>query len=271
MQKIALHSVPRSGSTWLGNILNSHPEVDFSFQPLFSYAFKGFLTEKSSETEIDEFFKKIKNSNDSFINQKEGIDKGIIPKFHKNKNTSHVIYKEVRYHYILKNLLCQDKNLKVIGLVRHPMATINSWLNAPKEFKAELGWKIEDEWRFALKKNKNSLEEFNGYEKWKETVQLFLELKNEFPDRFYLLNYDKLLKNCENEVEELFSFCNLELHPQTNVFLEKSSNTNTDDAYSVFKKKENDHGWKNTLPEFIVNEIKADEEFQHLNSIFQWI
>lgn len=271
MQKIALHSVPRSGSTWLGNILNSHPEVDFSFQPLFSYAFKGLLTEKSSKTEIDDFFKKLRISNDSFINQKEGIDKGIIPEFPKNKNTSHVIYKEVRYHYILENLLCQDEHLKVIGLVRNPMATINSWLNAPKEFKAELGWKIEEEWRFALKKNNYSKEEFNGYEKWKETAQLFLKLKNEFPNRFYLLNYDKLLNNCHKEVEDLFSFCNLEIHPQTNIFLEKSSNINTSDAYSVFKKKENDNGWKNTLPEFIVNEITADEEFQYLNSIFQWI
>lgn len=270
MQKIALHSVPRSGSTWLGNILNSHPEVDFSFQPLFSYAFKGFLTEKSSETEIDEFFKKIKSSNDSFINQKEGIDKGIIPEFHKNKNTNHVIYKEVRYHHILENLLCQDQNIKVIGLVRNPMATINSWLNAPKEFKAELGWKIEEEWRFAQKKNQSKPEEFNGYEKWKEVAFLFLELKENYPEQFYLLNYETLLEDKEAEVKKVFSFCELELTNQTLEFINKSSNTEGKDAYSVYRKKSKDDTWKTELPSFIVDEIKADNDFKQLNKIFKF-
>lgn len=42
MHKIAIHSVPRSGSTWLGEILNSSANVKYCFQPLFSYKFKEF-------------------------------------------------------------------------------------------------------------------------------------------------------------------------------------------------------------------------------------
>src|SRR5690606_12113388 len=148
-----IHSVPRSGSTWLGSIFNSHPQVVFRYQPLFSYAFKGALTPQSSEAEITDFFKQIANSNDDFINQKEGIGKGIIPKFSKNHQPTHICYKEVRYHHILSNLLKKDEEIKVIGLVRNPLAVIHSWLNAPKEFKKELGWKIEEEWQFAPKKN----------------------------------------------------------------------------------------------------------------------
>jgi len=58
MKKIALHSVPRSGSSWIGQILNSSPKVNYKFQPLFSYAFKGYLDENSSRERIDEFFEK---------------------------------------------------------------------------------------------------------------------------------------------------------------------------------------------------------------------
>ena len=56
MHKIALHSVPRSGSTWLGEILNSSENVKYCFQPLFSYKFKNFLDERSSKDDINNFF-----------------------------------------------------------------------------------------------------------------------------------------------------------------------------------------------------------------------
>ena len=79
MQKIAIHSVPRSGSTWLGNIFNSHPNVSFKYQPLFSYAFKDYLGSESDLEKINRFFKEIMKSDDDFINQKEGVEKGIIP------------------------------------------------------------------------------------------------------------------------------------------------------------------------------------------------
>ena len=45
MKRIAIHSAPRSGSSWLGQILNSSPKVCFRFQPLFSYAFKDYLND----------------------------------------------------------------------------------------------------------------------------------------------------------------------------------------------------------------------------------
>ena len=59
MQYVAIHSVPRSGSTWLGQIFNSHPKVNFRYQPLFSYAFKDYLNEASSSEDIEAFFKNI--------------------------------------------------------------------------------------------------------------------------------------------------------------------------------------------------------------------
>ncbi|MDH5934310.1 hypothetical protein, partial [Vibrio splendidus] len=56
MHKVAIHSVPRSGSSWLGEIINSSPQVNYSFQPLFSYEFKSYLNENSSLENINNFF-----------------------------------------------------------------------------------------------------------------------------------------------------------------------------------------------------------------------
>ena len=40
---ILITGVARSGTSWIGQIIDSSPEVVYRFQPLFSYAFKGFL------------------------------------------------------------------------------------------------------------------------------------------------------------------------------------------------------------------------------------
>ncbi len=37
---IGLHGAPRSGTTWIGQIFNSAPQVAFRFQPFFAHAFR---------------------------------------------------------------------------------------------------------------------------------------------------------------------------------------------------------------------------------------
>lgn len=270
MYRVAIHSVPRSGSTWLGSILDSSPNVAYRLQPLFSYGHKGQISENSSLEEIDTFFNDIYSTKDDFVLQIEAKAKQLIPSFPKKK-ISHIVYKEVRYHYILRNLLEKDNALKVIGIIRNPFAVINSWLKAPKEFKKELGWSIEEEWRCAPIKNGGRIEEFNGFEKWKEVTFLFMDLKKKFPNRFYLLEYGDLLFNKKETVRKLFEFISLELTDTTLDFLNKSSNIHAADAYSVYKIKENDESWKKDLPSFIIEEIMNDKDFQMLNKNFKWV
>ena len=52
MKLIAIHSMPRSGSTWLGSIIDSHPHICYKHQPLFSYCLKGYLDETSDYEKI---------------------------------------------------------------------------------------------------------------------------------------------------------------------------------------------------------------------------
>ncbi|MFB6317429.1 sulfotransferase [Saccharicrinis sp. FJH54] len=258
MKRIAIHSVPRSGSSWLGSIFDSHPNVAYRFQPLFSYTHKSQLRPKSSFDDINTFFEDILNTKDSLVLQKEAISNKLVPEFTKNEPT-HIVYKEVRYHHILENLLKTDPEIKVIGLVRNPCAVINSWIKAPKEFRKNEGWKIKDEWRCAPKKNADKPEEFNGFEKWKEVTLLFHKLNAEFPERFYLLKYDSLLQNTQNAVEQLFNFCDLEVPEQTSSFITASRSIhNSDNSYSVYRIKDNDLNWENELPNAISSQIKEE-------------
>lgn len=269
-KRIAIHSAPRSGSTWLGSIFDSHPNVIYKFQPLFSYALKDYLTPGSTIGDIMDFFSKLESTKDDFLDQKEAKRKNIMPHFGKTETTA-IVYKEVRYHHLLENMLEKDGELMVIGLIRNPLAVIHSWLKAPKEFKKELGWKVKEEWRFAPSKNLNKPEEFNGYEKWKEVAFLFERLQNQYPDRFYLQDYNTLLTQTTKSVHKMFEFAGLEFTEQTKSFLSDSRRKEDPNAYGVYKTKVIDDQWKMGLPEYIIDEIKMDPEFKQLNEKYAWI
>ena len=263
MKRIAIHSAPRSGSSWLGQILNSSPKVCFRFQPLFSYAFKDYLNDKSSREDIIEFFENISKSDDDFLLQKDKIANGEYPLFKKNSNLTHIIYKEVRYHNILKNLLHQDRDLRVIGLVRNPFAAINSFLSSPREFRKDLGWIEAEEWRLAEKKNQNKAEEYFGFERWKEIYFLFTELKRRYPDRFLFVSYDDLIEDTVSQVKKIFKFCNIKIDEQTYSFIQRSNFSAEEKIYSVYRSKETDTIWLNKLDKEIQSMIKLD--LQHNN------
>ncbi len=272
MNKIAIHSVPRSGSTWLGSIFDSCPNVKYALQPLFSYAFKDFLTLDSTFDDIDLFFNSLKSSDDDFINQIEAKRKGIVPSFQKFDVQNVVVYKEVRYHHLIEHLLEKDTELKVIGLIRNPMAVINSWIHAKKEFRPDLGWKVSEEWYSAPKKNNNKIEEFNGFLKWLEVVKMFESLQAKYPNRFTICNYNDLILDTHKTINDLFKFCDLEVCSATLKFIDDANAKEVSDAYGVYRKKRNDDDkWKLTLPKYIVEEIMNNVDFQKLNSIYKWV
>jgi hypothetical protein len=255
--KIAIHGVPRSGTTWLGEIFNSSEHTVYKFQPLFSYALKNYITANSEKLELYRFFDVLAEKQDSFLDQVEHRRKGILPIFKKGGIT-HIVYKEVRYHNILPNMLEKLDDFKLIAIIRNPLATLYSWFNAPREFRKDLNWKENKEWRFAQKKNMNKAEEFFGYERWKEAAHIFLSLKEEYPDKVFLIRYIDLLKDTEKYSREIFKFCSLGYTAQTEQFIKTSQSSMKQNCYSVYKIKKNDADWKNNLNEKIIEYIYKD-------------
>ena len=96
MLNIAIHSAPRSGSSWLGTLFNAHPNIVYKFQPLFSYEFKNALDENSPKEEISLFFEKIATCKSDFLDQSEEKKRLISPNF-KKETIKAILYKEVRY------------------------------------------------------------------------------------------------------------------------------------------------------------------------------
>ena len=256
---LSIWSPPRSGSTWLGQIFNSSPLTLYRHQPLFSYPLKNYLTDNSNNKEIDSFFNKLTNCTDEFVLHGLASPKEReLLTFSKQLIPTHLLMKHVRYHHIINNLLDKTNNFRVIGLIRHPCATINSWIKSAREF--DRNWNPLEEWRLANKKNLGRFEEFNGYDKWKEIVINFNELKIKYPEKVYLVQYNELINHTIDIVRELFSFANLHFESQTEKFIHDSKNFNIESEYAVFKTRNLDFAWKKELNRIIIEEIFKDLE-----------
>lgn len=255
--KVGIYGVPRSGTSWIGEIFNSSPHTLYRYQPLFSYAHKNYLTPSSSSKDINDFFERLVQSKDPFTLQTEKRDKGLLPSFEKSSIT-HVVHKEGQSTNILFNLMRKCPDVKIVGIIRNPMSVINSWLKAPSEFRSDLGWVDVEEWRYASKKNMNNPECFHGYEKWKEAARIYLYLENEFPDRFRIQKYRSILLNPVEETRKLFDFVGIAMNQQTLDFLSSSATTENTNPYSVFRLNQCDTKWQQELNPLISQAIQND-------------
>ena len=246
---------PRSGTSWVGQILDSSPDTAYRYQPLFSWAFKNCLNIASKKTEYLDFFKNIYNSKDDFLLQTERKKKGLYPKFNKKrKNPQTLLIKMIRYHYLLQPILEHFHDiLKLVFIVRHPCGVINSWLKTPKEFIA--GLDPIREWEKADSRNTGKPEEYWGYEGWKRALDICLKIKDEFPTNIYLLNYEKLVENTLIETKKIFNFLKIDITTQTLDFIASCHATHDNDPYSVYKMKGVKDNWKTELDPRIKNNI----------------
>lgn len=226
----------------------------YRFQPIFSYAFKDAVNEKSTKKEYQEFFEGIYNSNDDFLCQTERKEKGVYPNFeNKVEYPSVLAFKMVRYHHLVPYMLEYFDNLKNIGIIRHPCGVINSWLSHPNEFPDDADPK--EEWRNGECRNKGHPEEYWGFEAWKEVTEMYMELEEKHPERFIIMRYNHLVENPFEKSRNLFDFLNLKFTQQTRDFLKKSHEKHDENPYSVFRDKKVKDKWKWELDEEIKNEI----------------
>jgi len=255
---ISLHGAPRSGTSWLGKIFDSHPSVAYRFQPLFSYRFKSAIDIDSTRDEVERFLADLHSvSDDEFILQSRQRVRGAHPSdFAKAPYPNVLVMKEVRYHYIIRTLLRHVPGIKVVGIVRHPCGAINSWLKTPREFKPE--WNPADEWHEAPSKNQGRREEYYGFTKWKELARLFLSLSVDHPNSFCLIRYESLVADPDNETRKLFASCGLDMPTQVTGFIASSQQREVEDPDSVFRKADVADRWKNELAPAIRDSIVAE-------------
>ena len=255
---VSLHSAPRSGSTWVQNIFESHPCIITKFQPLFCYEFKNIIHKNSTKNDFNNFIYNIYHSENDFLNMTSDFHKECkakIPKFSK-QTINTMLMKNVHHNHLIKTFIKLCPNIKIIGLVRNPCAVINSFIENKREYKKE--WIGTNEWLTGHQKNIGE-EHFFGYNKWKEVIDIFESIKQSCPNNIIIVRFEDILDDPQKEITKLTSFIGICAHENMFNFIEKShTGTGQTSNYSVIKNKSVKDKWKKTLNPHIIDYIKKD-------------
>ena len=254
MEKIQvawISGMPRSGTTWLSQILASSPDVRLKFCPLFSYEFKNALNENSSADDWSKLFREVYHTNSDYLDQNYLRNQGLVPTFlDKNENPHNLILKSTRFHNLIPNILRLDDQIRFVHIVRHPCATIHSWLTNRNEFPQHAN--PMEEWRSGVCR-KTGPGEFWGFDDWKKVTAQALQLEKLYPERFKVLRYEDLVEETRKSTKNLFDYFDITYKKQTDDFIGLSRSRHDKNKRSVFKKSEINMDWVTMLHPSIVS------------------
>lgn len=252
MTPVWVFGVPRSGTSWLGELLNSAPEVAYRFQPLFSYAFKDAIQPGDSAASMRRVHADIAATQDPFVLHGPSLAP---PHPFRKVQATHLVLKEARYLHLVQPLLARLPEVRIVAIVRSPQAVLASWKAAPKEY--DPSWDFDVEWRAAPSKNAGRPENFYGFDAWLHTTNQLVALADAMPERVTLVSYGDLVADTLSELERLFRWCGLSMGSQTRDFAQASRSRDDGNPYGVFREaRSHDLHWVGTLPSSIVDEIE---------------
>lgn len=253
---IWITGMPRSGTNWFAQIFASHPEVRLKLCPLFSYEFKNALDEHSGAAEWRALLRQVYDTSSHYMDQESPRRDGLVPTFSERAALpSTLAIKSNRFHHLTEGLLAKCPEIRFVGIIRNPCATIHSWLDNPHEFPA--GADPMREWRSGACRKQGS-GEFWGFDDWKWVSSLFLRLAENHPDRFFLARHETFVVDPENQTRQLFAKLGLDFPTQTQQFLRASHERHEQHARAVFKNPSTLHRWQRDLPRHIVAEIEHE-------------
>jgi hypothetical protein len=263
----AILGTGRSGTTWLGSIINAHPRIAYRFEP-FHRASKGspvraFMNAMTvgnfTKPQIAALYDELVPANPitekaPFFQKQELPSMGIellwktsrvIPllrplfsRLYTPRDNRLLVFKEVTFEDEIDCLLSL-KEIPVIYLVRHPSATVSSLIRGQAGGKMPRGrLAVVDS---LVKKHSPELaEEFADQVDSMDDVELnalLWRIDTEKAIRAldkhghgYLLTYEQLCDDAYTHVRKICSEFSLDFHPQMEQFLDALYNRNVDKA-----------------------------------------
>ncbi len=242
--------MPRSGSTWVSQLLAAHPAVRVKFCPLFSYEFRGRCAADSTAEQWRAMFDDVYRTPGRFLDQVHLREHGYVPDFELRLEQPPVLaIKSNRFHDLTPSMVEKLPEITWIALARDPIASIASWVQNPTEFIAPCS--VEADWRSgACRKTRPG--EYWGFEDWLKVARLHKQLSAAFAERFHLLHYEDLAPDPLAAAEKILACARLEVHEQVLEFAGASQRAHSPSQRSVFKDPKRSKSNRAALSERIV-------------------
>lgn len=213
---IFLASAGRSGSTWISNIINYQNQYRYMFEPFHSKYVD------ICEEFIYRQYLRPDNSDDKYLKPAEQIISGRIrdkwiDRFNRKLFCKDRLIKDIRANLLLKWLKEHFPEMRIVLLLRHPLAVVNS--------RIKLGWGsniefflkqddlIEDFLEPFVKEIKGAKSEFEK-QIFSWCIENYVPLKQLNKKDIHVTFYEDFCVSSEETIKSLFNFLDIEFKPK---------------------------------------------------------
>ncbi|MFQ3189277.1 MAG: hypothetical protein ACI936_000401 [Paraglaciecola sp.] len=303
---IALIGMPRSGTTWVAKAIDSHPDTYYLHEPdsVARLDLPQIINDDQVEQYlpyINDYLVKIETVDKlkvvgrlpfypkSYLNTfqlgfnrlsalaskslgqfSQSIAKGA-PLLIKPKGKHDTFWKSIESMGRIALLAQANPPLKMLLLVRHPCAVINSELKGESQNKFASKVPIYENWGLfeqllisrTAKTHQLTLEKIKAMTpaqrlawRWLIYYEQLLEQANQ--QNCMLMRYEQLCMQPLSAFEDVFSFLELTFDPQVKNYLVESTSSHSDSYYSTSKDPlKAMHSWKSKLPADDITAIES--------------
>jgi len=200
----------RSGTTWLGNIINYRNEYRYIFEPFHPERLNIYRNFKNRQ------YHRPENRDKKYIKPMEAILTGKIrgtkiDQHNKKLICNKRLIKAIRANLLLKWSYVNFPGLKIIFLLRHPCAVANSQINLNWDVDLEqflIQEKLMDDYlnpfRHEILKAKSNFEK----QIFRWCIENYVPLEQFKKGELCLIFYENLCEKPYDEIDKLFSFLN---------------------------------------------------------------
>jgi hypothetical protein len=209
---IFLASAGRSGSTWVSNIINYQNQYRYMFEPFHSK-----YVEICKKFNYRQYLRP-ENNEEKYLNPAKQIVSGRIrdkwiDRFNKKLFCKDRLIKDIRANLLLKWLKDNFPEMKIVLLLRHPLAVVNSrmklgWGSNIKHFIKQKDL-IEDYLDPFIKEIKSAESEFDK-QIFSWCIENYVPLKQFNKKEIHVTYYEDFCVNPEETIKSLFGFLNIE-------------------------------------------------------------
>lgn len=221
---------PRSGTTWLGELISNIPKSIMLFEPLninrnprakeFEFEWRTYINSNSDNPKAKEFFEDLFNCR--FVNSWITSEVPISRLF----DIQHFIFKFVRANMLIDWLNNNFNINKPVFVIRHPCAVVSSQLSL-KQFTRVKSALMSKNYYKDFQVNKDKLKKYKDSEeilaaRWCQ--ENYVPLINN-SSSVLIITYENLLINPDEEIKKIFSAWNIEIPTQIYNMITTSSST----------------------------------------------
>ncbi|MFZ7127488.1 MAG: sulfotransferase [Desulfobacterales bacterium] len=235
---IIVSGCPRSGTTWIAEVLNTIPDSNILYEPLYlrsnpilseiGFRWRTYIRPDEDSPDIRYYFEQILTGKTLNPGTLSRADRNTVP------GTRTWIVKFVRANMLMSWLVRQFEVPRPLVVIRHPCAVVSSQLRmgswdhvtAPVECPEFFAEYPEFE---KIRRKLRHLDEMLAFS-W--CLEYFLILKEQKPYPWLLLAYEDLLLNPEKRFSDIFRNFRHEISPEGFRLIGKDSSTTVDDGHS---------------------------------------